>query len=175
MNASQTVHTHTAPTDAAEPARPFVHVPAGRDRHGDDRALIWGLIPLSIKLSARDTNGELFVMQHADMPRGGPPRHVHHRQDEWFYVVKGVFVIEVGGERRTLYPGDTAFAPRAVPHAWACVSDTPGTVITAVSPAGTFEDFIRATTRHAALPPPAEIRAAFEAHDMSVLGPPLAV
>jgi mannose-6-phosphate isomerase-like protein (cupin superfamily) len=157
------------------PSRKGVHVAAGRDRHQNDEALIWGLIPLSIKLSAEDTGGELLVFMHPRMGKGGPPRHVHHAQDEWFYVVAGEFALEVGDQKFRLRPGDSAFAPRQVPHAWACVSDSPGTLITTVSPAGTFETFIRETTLHPTLPSEQEIAATFAAHDMTVLGPPLMV
>jgi mannose-6-phosphate isomerase-like protein (cupin superfamily) len=152
-----------------------LHIRAGRDRHGAHEGMIWGLIPLTIKLSAGDTAGELMVFQHTNMGKGGPPRHVHHAQDEWFYVVAGEFAAEVGEEKYLLRVGDSLFAPRQVPHAWAHVDDGPGTLITTVSPAGTFEDFIRETTRHATLPTEQEIARAFEAHAMKVVGPPLPV
>lgn len=152
-----------------------LHVPCGKDRHTQDDAMIWGLIPLAIKLSADDTNGELLVFQHTNMGKGGPPRHVHHAQDEWFYVVAGEFAAEIGNQKFTLRPGDSLFAPRGVPHAWAHIGEGPGTLITSVSPAGTFETFIRETTRHPTLPSEAEIARAFEAHNMRVLGPPLKV
>ena len=83
--------------------------------------------------------------------------------------------MEVGEEKYTLNPGDSLLAPRAVPHAWACVSDTPGTLLTAVSPAGTFETFIRDTTKFPPLPSPDEIAKAFAAHGMTVVGPLLKV
>ena len=47
--------------------------------------------------------------------------------------------------------------------------------MTAVTPAGTFEEFIMATTRQASLPSWPEMERAFAAHDMQVLGPPLQV
>lgn len=152
-----------------------VHTPAGKDRFGEEGLSIWGLIPLATKLSGRDTSGELFIFQHTDMGKGGPPRHVHHAQDEWFYVVKGEFAMEVGDQKYRLGPGDSLFAPRGVPHAWAHIGDGPGTLITAVSPAGTFESFIRETTRHAQVPSEADVAKAFAAHGMTVVGPPLPV
>jgi len=94
-----------------------IHVPAGHDRFAKPGLTIWGLIPLAIKLSAKDTGGELLVFQRTDMGRGGPPKHVHHDQDEWFYVVKGEFAAEIGEDRFILRPGDALFAPRRVPHA----------------------------------------------------------
>jgi mannose-6-phosphate isomerase-like protein (cupin superfamily) len=152
-----------------------IHVPAGKDRGKDDQLMIWGRIPLSTKVSTNDTGGAVFVFEHANMGKGGPPRHVHHEQDEWFYVIAGEFAIEVGDQKFRLKPGDSLFAPRKVPHAWAHISDKPGTLLTAVSPAGTFETFIRDTTKHATLPSPDEVAAAFAAHGMTVVGPPLAV
>lgn len=159
----------------AAPLMQGVHVPAGKDRHDDNALMIWGLIPLSIKVSTRDTGGALFVFQHNDMGKGGPPRHIHHEQDEWFYVIKGDFAIEVDDERFLLKPGDSFFAPRKIPHAWAHIANGPGTLLTALSPAGTFEEFILETTRHKTLPSPQEIARSFAQHGMTVVGPPLKV
>src|SRR5262249_15456364 len=107
--------------------------------------------------------------------KGGPPRHVHHDQDEFFYVRAGEFVMEVGELKFRLKPGDTLFAPRRVPHAWAHVSDGRGTLLTIVSPAGTFGQFILETTRHEKLPSPEDVAKAFAAHEMTVVGPPLKI
>lgn len=152
-----------------------IFVPAGADRFNDHQLKIWGLIPLATKLSSNDTGGAMYVFEHRGMVKGGPPRHVHHHQDEWFYVVAGEFAVEVGEEKFRLKPGDSLFAPRGVPHAWAHIDDTPGTLITIASPARTFETFMRDTTRHSTLPTEAEIAAAFAAHEMTVVGPPLKV
>ena len=150
-------------------------VPNGKDRFQQDNMKIWGLIPLSIKVSGRDTNGEMFIFEHKNMAKGGPPRHVHHEQDEWFYVITGEFVMEIGDTKHRLKPGDSLFAPRNIPHAWACVSDSPGTLITIVSPVGSFEDFLLETTRHDELPSEEEITRAFEEGGMTLLGPALRV
>jgi mannose-6-phosphate isomerase-like protein (cupin superfamily) len=155
-------------------AQKAAYVPAGADRHGENKLMIWGFVPMETRVATSDTGGSLFVFTHTDMPKGGPPRHVHHEQDEWFYAVKGEFVMEVGDEKFRLKPGDSLLAPRRIPHAWACVV-APGTLITALTPAGTFETFIRDTTKHATLPPPEEINKAFAAHGMTVVGPPLDV
>ena len=151
-----------------------LHVPAGEDRFaGDSPRSIWGLIPLATKVSGRDTGGRMFAFEHRDMGKGGPPRHVHHDADEWFYVVRGTFAVEVGDERFTATAGDSLFAPRGVPHAWANVGEEPGTLLTVVTPVGTFERFLDDTTRHAALPAEAEVAEAFEAGGMRMVGPPL--
>src|SRR5215212_2555374 len=152
-----------------------ISVRAGQDRFQEHEPMIWGLIPLSIKLSGRDTGGQVLLFEHRDMGKGGPPRHVHFEQDEWFYIVKGEYVFEVGGETHRLHAGDTLFAPRNVPHGWAHVGGGPGTLLTMVSPVGAFETFILDTTRYATLPPPEDVEKAFADHGMKVVGPPLAV
>ena len=151
-----------------------LYVPNGRNRF-EEEMMIWGVIPLEIKVSTRDTAGALFVFEHANMGRGGPPRHFHYEQDEWFRAVKGNFLFEVGDERFTLRPGDSLFAPRMVPHVWAYVGDDPGTLLLAVQPAGSLEEFFLKSTKMAAPPSPEEAERQFAAHGMKVVGPPLAV
>jgi mannose-6-phosphate isomerase-like protein (cupin superfamily) len=158
--------------EPGQPTKGF-HTPSGKDRFKEDDLMIWGAIPLSTKLSSKDTGGAIYLFEHADMGKGGPPRHIHHAQDEWFYVIKGEFLFEVGDERFQLHPGDSLFAPRKIPHAWAHIGDEPGTLLTAVSPAGTFETFIRETANLSEIPAPEEMAQTFEAHGMTIVGPPL--
>ena len=149
-----------------------MYVPGGSDR-SDEELRIWGTIPLQIKVSTADTDGALFLFEHVDMGRGGPPRHFHYEQDEWFYAVKGEFAFEVGDDAYTLTAGDSLFAPRMVPHAWAHVGDGPGTLLLGVQPAGLLEAFFREGCEMPAPPTPEEADRQFEAHGMKVVGPPL--
>ena len=151
------------------------HIEAGKDRYKENNLIIWGLIPLCTKVGTEDTEGNMYIFEHRNMGKGGPPRHFHYQQDEWFYAVAGEYVIEVGDDKYHLKPGDSLFAPRLIPHAWAHVSDIPGTLITIVSPAGTFETFIRDTARFSELPSQEDVEKAFEDHGMKVVGPPLKV
>jgi mannose-6-phosphate isomerase-like protein (cupin superfamily) len=153
-------------------AQRALYVPNGRNRFAET-LLIWGVIPLQIKVATRDTAGRFFVFEHADMGRGGPPRHFHYEQDEWFYATKGEFAFEVGDERFTLRPGDSLFAPRLVPHAWAHVGDGPGTLLLAVQPAGSLEAFFMENSAMDRPPTPEEAARSFAAHGMRVVGPPL--
>jgi mannose-6-phosphate isomerase-like protein (cupin superfamily) len=150
-------------------------VPAGTDRYQENNLFIWGLIPLATKISTQDSGGSIYLFQHANMRQGGPPRHVHFHQDEWFFILQGEFAFEIGEEKYRLHAGDSLFAPRMIPHAWAYVGKERGNILTAVTPAGTFETFLRDTARLPAVPPPEEVAKAFAAHDMQVVGPPLPV
>ena len=167
--------TSLAPVRApAARARRAVYVPNGRNRL-DEVLMIWGVIPLQIKVSTNDTDGDFFAFEHADMGKGGPPRHFHYEQDEWFRAVKGEFLFEVGDERFTLRPGDSLFAPRMVPHVWAYTGDNPGTLLLAVQPAGSLEEFFMQSAKLTRPPTPQEADRQFAAHGMKVVGPPLDV
>lgn len=149
-----------------------VYVPSGKDRHKEELK-IWGVVPLQVKISTEDSKGALFVFEHSNMKGGGPPRHVHHEQDEWFYALRGEFAVEIGGEKFRLKPGDSLFAPRKVPHVWAYVGDGPGTILLAVQPAGTMEAFFREGAKMTAPPTKQEAARWFANHGMEIVGPPL--
>jgi mannose-6-phosphate isomerase-like protein (cupin superfamily) len=154
--------------------RQAVFVPRGKNRF-DEELMIWGAIPLQIKVSSADTGGSLFVFEHAEMGKGGPPRHFHFDQDEWFYALQGEFAFEVGDEQFVLRPGDSLFAPRMVPHVWAHIGDEPGTLLLAVQPAGSLEAFLVENCAMDRLPTPEEADRSFAAHGMKIVGPPLDV
>src|SRR5690242_8234756 len=120
-------------------------VPAGGGRDGERRSM--GITTLTFKVASRDTAGAFFVVEQTNHGRGGPPRHVHLAQEEWFYAVEGEFVAEVGGRLHRLAPGDSLLAPRHVPHAWAFVGDGVGRLLICFTPAGQMEAFFRPSRR----------------------------
>ena len=72
---------------------------------------------IAVKAGAAETGGA-FAQIETDDPRGsGPPLHVHHNEDETFYILEGEVTIQVGDERINLVAGDFLFGPREVPHA----------------------------------------------------------
>ena len=95
----------------------------------------------------------LLVLENTFHAKGGPARHLHVAQDEWFYAVEGEFVLEVGSDRHRLGPGDSLLAPRGVPHVWAHVGDGRGRILIAFAPAGQMEAFFRVVTARDAMPP----------------------
>ncbi len=144
-------------------------VTAGSDRDGEHRSM--GITTLAFKLATADTGGGLFIIEQTNHAKGGPPRHLHPDQDEWFYVIEGEFVVEVGESTARLTPGDSLLAPRGVPHVWAFVGDGIGRLIVAFTPAGKMEAFFREVTKTEAMP--AQDPDLWLAHGMRVLGPPL--
>ena len=130
---------------------------------------------LDLKISASDTGGDLAVFEQTGLtPKGGPPLHIHPNQDEWFYVVDGDYLFQVGNDRYTLKAGDTIFLPRNVQHAFVQLSEK-GKMIVSYQPAGKMEHFFSVTDSWTTPPSKAEIAETFANHDMKVVGPPLAI
>ncbi|WP_010162156.1 cupin domain-containing protein [Sphingomonas sp. PAMC 26617] len=114
-------------------------VAADADREGKMRAI--GLSTTRYKVLTDDTAGALFVLEQANSQKGGPPRHLHHGEDELFFVLEGDYVVEVGEARHWLAPGDCVLGPRGIPHAWAFAGTTPGRLLISFAPAGKMEAF----------------------------------
>ena len=149
---------------------PILHVKAGEDRFGEQRGL--GVSFINFKVDPPDSSG-LLLLENVFHAKGGPARHLHYDQDEWFYAVEGDFTLEVGQEKFQLQPGDSVLAPRRVPHVWAYVGNARGRIVIAFMPAGKMEAFFREVTKANAMPP--QDPALWRAHGMELLGPPLAV
>jgi quercetin dioxygenase-like cupin family protein len=97
-------------------------------------------IPMLIRIHGRDTGGVLSVVESHDTPGGGPPPHIHHREDETFQILEGDYEFTVGGQTVSAGPGTTLFAPRGIPHSYRCVGPTRGKLSVTLTPAG-FENF----------------------------------
>ena len=150
------------------------YVPAGADRFRGKRQ-VFGSRVIDFKVSALDTNGGLSVSELTSLHKDGPPRHLHHEQDEWFYVVEGEYIIEVGEERFELGPGDSVLAPRKVAHVWAHVGEGTGRLIAALQPAGQIEAFFDELARLGSSPRREDLRRAFGSHGLEFVGPPLSI
>jgi mannose-6-phosphate isomerase-like protein (cupin superfamily) len=155
--------------------RTACHVPAGRDRFRGNKREVFGSRVIDTKVSTLDTDGGLSVSEIVDVEKGGPARHLHHEQEEWFYVIEGQYVIEVGEERYELGPGDSVLAPRKVAHAWAHVGEGTGRLIAALQPAGQIEAFFDELARLDSTPRREDLKRAFGSHGLEFVGPPLSI
>ncbi len=129
---------------------------------------------LVFKVTGDDTGGALdyFVVEVA--PRGGPPLHVHHKQEETIHVLSGRFKIQIGAEVFRCEEGGFAYLPSGVPHAFLNLTDEPGRIVVVYTPGGghRFYEELGPLTR-TGTPDRARVAALFEKHDMTLLGPPL--
>jgi mannose-6-phosphate isomerase-like protein (cupin superfamily) len=154
---------------------PAAYVPAGGDRFRRQRDIHYTKTVIDIKVSTLDTDGGLSVAEITTLEKGGPVRHLHHEQDEWWYVVEGEYVIEVGQERYELGPGDSLLAPRKVAHVWAHVGEGTGRLIAALQPAGEIEAFFDELATLGSNPEREVLRRVFSSHGLELTGPPLPI
>lgn len=152
-------------TGNTQPAFP---VRTGEDRYAAPVRFLNGRF--YCKVSAKDTNGALCVYDTYRFKSGGPPLHIHFKQDEWFLVLDGEFKFQVGDETHFLKAGDSIFGPRGVPHAFRNLTETARMMVT-FQPAGTMEEFFASEMVD-------PLSQAFKdlslQHGMEVVGPPLA-
>jgi quercetin dioxygenase-like cupin family protein len=142
----------------------------GTDRFGEHRGL--GISTIDFKLSPQDAEG-LFILENTFRAKGGPAKHLHHSQDEWFYCLEGKFIFEVGGQTYSLEPGDSLLAPMRVPHVWAHVGEGFGRILVAFAPAGRMEAFFREVTKTDSMP--AQDPELWRSYGMELIGPPMSV
>jgi quercetin dioxygenase-like cupin family protein len=102
-------------------------VPSGQDRLNEQHNI--GVSDTTFKVLSNETGGNLFVMEQGNHKKGGPPRHLHYNEEEYFYVLEGKYIVEVDTERFELGSGDSLLAPRKIPHAWAFVGDDKGRLL----------------------------------------------
>ncbi|HYE53814.1 MAG TPA: cupin domain-containing protein [Chitinophagaceae bacterium] len=128
---------------------------------------------LDIKISGSDTGGDLAIFEQTSLSQGrGTPLHVHHGQDEVFYVLEGSYRFKVGEEIFDLAVGESIFLPRKVPHAWMQVSEK-GRMLVTLQPAGKLENFFVTMAGLGHEPTQAEVAKIFAENEMEVVGPPL--
>ena len=141
---------------------------AGEDIENQNRSL--GFSRISFKISTQETGGNFFLFEHSNLLPGGPPLHLHYNQEEWFYVIEGEVLVQIGKKRFQLKPGDSLLAPRKVPHAFTAVGATPAKMHVGYSPADKIEQFFRVTANGKPVPMDAAL---FRKYDCELLGPPL--
>jgi mannose-6-phosphate isomerase-like protein (cupin superfamily) len=129
---------------------------------------------LTFKVTGEDTGGafDYFIVEVA--PKGGPPLHVHHQQEETLHVLKGRYKIRIGDEIFYCEEGGFAYLPSKVPHAFLNLTDEPGEVIVVYTPGGGhkfYEEF--GPLSRSGPPDPKKLAPLFEKYNMSLLGPPL--
>jgi quercetin dioxygenase-like cupin family protein len=80
--------------------------------------MIWSFnMLMDVKATATETGGALTVIDTRLTADANPPMHVHHDEDEAFFLLEGEIQFFLGdGTSRLAGPGDFVFGPRGVPH-----------------------------------------------------------
>ena len=121
-----------AEEDAA--SRTFAHNP------GEGEAWWWFGGLATIKATGEQTGGRYSLVEIL-VPEGEGVLHVHHFEDEGFYILEGEMTFYVGEQTIKAQPGSFLFGPKDVPHAFN-VDRGPARLLFVLSPAG-LEGLIR--------------------------------
>jgi quercetin dioxygenase-like cupin family protein len=151
-------------------------------RRDEGEARWWFGALAEIRLTADQTGGALSIVEVTEPPNAEAPLHVHHNDDETFYVLEGEVTVLVGDERIDLEAGDFLFGPRDIPHAYVVRSERARMLVTA-SPSGVEELFVSLGVpvtgpeppTDAVMPPLDEMARLFAGYGCEILGPPLSL
>jgi quercetin dioxygenase-like cupin family protein len=119
-------------------------VSQGKCSHGEPLSVFGDLMYL--KASKEDTNCAFTIMEDIIPAHGGPPLHLHHREDEAFFVLEGDYIFEVDGRPIAAHPGDFLWTPRGIRHTFQNQSSSPGRLLITIM-AGGAEEFFPGTRR----------------------------
>jgi mannose-6-phosphate isomerase-like protein (cupin superfamily) len=92
--------------------------------------------------TGEDTNGRYALIEALVSPGGGPPPHVHSREEEGFYILEGEITFTVDGERVVATAGMFATMPVGTPHSFKNEGNTPAKMLVSVAPAGLEKMFL---------------------------------
>jgi quercetin dioxygenase-like cupin family protein len=94
----------------------------------------------TFKLTGDDTGGAFALVENTVQPQNGPPPHIHHREDETFYVLEGEFSFFHGDTTFSANPGSFIYIPKGTLHTYKNVSGAIGRLVFLLTPSG-FEKF----------------------------------
>ena len=89
-----------------------------------------------------DTNSKYTLIEALVSPGGGPPPHVHSREEEGFYILEGEIAFTIDGKRVVATPGMFANMPVGTPHSFKNESNKPAKMLVSVAPAGLEKMFM---------------------------------
>lgn len=151
------------------------------------REKLWFLDTLvTIHLAQASNADGISMIEHRAPYGSSPPLHIHHTEDEVFYLLAGKARFNVGGKDLIVRAGETLVAPKGVPHTF-IVTSRDGAAWLTVTNRGDFERMLRAVARppaHDGLPPhmgppsaeeAAGLEEACRANGIVLIGPPMAI
>ena len=95
-------------------------------------------------VTGEESGGAYFAMEALVPSGGGPPLHIHRREDETFYVLEGQMEFQLGDDTITAGPGDFVNIPRGIVHRFQNTGSETARMILTFTPAG-IERFFEAT------------------------------
>jgi quercetin dioxygenase-like cupin family protein len=93
-------------------------------------------VKMTFLITGEQTGGAYFVAEVVVRPGSGPPPHIHHREDETFYILEGEISARLGDKAITASAGDFINIPRGTPHSFKNEGDRLLRMISTFTPAG---------------------------------------
>ena len=144
------------------------------DLMNDGDAIEWLGVRYKTILSKDETGGAMSIVDSLSPVGSGPPRHIHHEEDETFVMITGTCKVWIEGVETIAGPGESVFVPRGKEHTFKVIGDEPSRHLVILTPGG-FEGFFQEMADGQFQIPedmPA-IAASSEKHHMTLTGPPL--
>ncbi|HKP88356.1 MAG TPA: cupin domain-containing protein [Thermoleophilaceae bacterium] len=107
---------------------------------GEGDSVSLGGVGVDFKISGEVTGGAFSIVEHPLDPGRLIPPHIHYKEDELSYVVRGEVGVRIGDRDFVAGPGSYVFKPRDVPHTFWNAGPEPAHLIELITPAG-FEEF----------------------------------
>ena len=145
-----------------------------KDTVDTDGWIEWLGVKYKTILSKQETGGAMSIVDSWSPVGSGPPRHVHHAEDETFVMISGSCKVWIEGEELIAGPGESVFIPRGKEHTFKVVGDEPSRHLVILTPGG-FEGFFADMAQgQFAIPDdmPAIVESG-ERHNLTFTGPPL--
>lgn len=111
--------------------------------HGEGNSY-WVLGDLyTFKVTGKETGGAFTIIDQVIQPQGGPPPHIHKREDEAFYIHEGTFSFLCGEKEAVFETGSFLYIPKGTLHTFKNIGQQPAKLMVVITPAG-LEDFFYA-------------------------------
>ena len=135
---------------------------------------------MTVKASGGQTGGAFGLVEAHIRAGSSPPLHVHHSEDESFWVLAGNIRFRVGDEDIEAGPGSFVFLPRDVPHTFIVEGNEDAHMLTLLTPGGGEQFFVDAgrAPEGPGLPPPGppdipKLKEVAARYGNEIVGPPL--
>jgi quercetin dioxygenase-like cupin family protein len=141
----------------------------------EDEAFRFLGIPTLLRATSGNTNGAYCLIEQWTIPAGfASPYHLHHLEDEAFYVLEGELAFVCDGKWIKGGPGAYIYGPREIPHGFKITGAAPARMLILCSPAG-FEKFVLEMADDSAQPPAppdmGKLMTLAAKHKIDILGP----
>ena len=145
-----------------------------KDLIAAEGAIEWLGVKYKTILSPEQSGGAMSIVESWSPEGSGPPRHIHHNEDEIFVILTGVCKFWLEGDEFTAAEGESVFIPRGKEHTFKVISQEPCRHLVILTPGG-FEGFFGDMAAGQCRIPddmPA-IEESAKRHNMTFTGPPL--